>query len=58
MLNVSDNNMYEAQIYTLFYYSTNKCTGGWRCGSTPKRPPKYRLPDQEGLWRTKYLPVL
>ena len=35
MLNVSDNNVYEAQVCTSFYYSTDKCTVGWRCGSTP-----------------------
>ena len=28
--------MYEAQTCTLFYYSTDKCTGQWRHGSTPK----------------------
>ena len=36
MLNVCDNNVYEAQTCTLFYYSTDKCTGRWRRGSTPK----------------------
>ena len=36
MLNVCDNNVYEAQTCTLFYYSTDKCTGRWSRGSTPK----------------------
>ena len=50
MLNVSDNNVYEAQACTSFYFSTtDKCTGGWRCRSTPKRAPKDGLPDQDGF---------
>ena len=44
MLNVCDNNMYEAQTYTSFYYSTDKCTGQWHCGSTLKDEP----PDPRG----------
>ena len=36
MLNVCDNNLYEAQTCTSFYYSTGNCTGQWRCESTPK----------------------
>ena len=44
MLNVCDNNMYEAQTCTLFYYSTDKCTGWWCCGSTAKDG----LPDPRG----------
>ena len=30
-LNVCDNNMFETQTYTLFYYSTDKCTEQWHC---------------------------
>ena len=43
--------MYEAQTYTSFYYynSTDKCIGGWHCGSTPKDRLLKRLPDREGL---------
>ena len=36
--------MYEAQTCTLLYYSTDKCTGRWRCGSTLKDG----LPDPGG----------
>ena len=49
MLNVSDNNVYEAQTCASFYYSTDKCIGGWHCESTPKNTLPLRLPDQEGL---------
>ena len=44
MLNVCDNNVYEVQMYISFYYSTDKCTWWWHCGSTPK----HGLPDQRG----------
>ena len=50
---VSDSNVYEAQMCTLFYYNTDKFKGGWCCGSTLKD----RVPDQEGLLQAKYLPV-
>ena len=43
-LNVCDNNVYKAQRCTLFYYSTDKCTGQWRCGITPKEG----LPNPRG----------
>ena len=36
MLNVCDNNVYDARMCTSFYYSTDKCTGWLCCGSTPK----------------------
>ena len=48
--NVCDNNVYEAQTCTLFYYfilvtsSTDKCTGRWHRGSTPKD----ELPEPRG----------
>ena len=48
-INVSDNKHVWAQTCTSFYYSTNKCTGGWCCGSTPKQAPKDGLPNQEDL---------
>ena len=35
MLNVCDNNLYKAQMSTLFYYNTDKCIGRWHCGSNP-----------------------
>ena len=44
MLNVYDNKVYEVQTNTSFYYSTDKCTGWWHWGSTPKDG----LPDQRG----------
>ena len=36
--------MFEAQMCTLLYYSTDKCTGQWHCGSTLKDG----LPDPGG----------
>ena len=33
--NVWDN-VYETQMCASFYYSSDKCAGQWRCGSTPK----------------------
>ena len=36
MLNLCDNNVYKAQMCTLFYYITDKCTGWLHCGSAPK----------------------
>ena len=47
-----DNNVYEAQTYTLFYYSTDKCTGWLHCGSTPKDG----LPDPRGSLANKIPP--
>ena len=45
MLNVCDNNLYEAQTCTSLYYSTGNCTGQWCCQSTPKDG----LPTPRGL---------
>ena len=42
--NVYDKNVYEGQMYTLFYYSTDKCTGQWHCEDTLKDG----LPDSRG----------
>ena len=49
MLNVCDNNVYEAQTCTLFYCSIDKCTGQWCCGNTPKDG----LPDPSGSLANK-----
>ena len=40
MLKVCDNNVYKTQMCTSLYYSTDKCTGQWCCGSTLLSDPR------------------